>query len=138
MFVICTACQRHVKRGETACPFCSARVIVTEIEPRPGVPSTTWPARSRLALLFGGVTAGTTLLAACGIGSSSPFYGGPWGDEIDAETQSPYANEAGFLGASDAPFHYADAGHVNDADLKDTASDATEEGDGGVDRDATD
>ncbi|MEZ4395222.1 MAG: hypothetical protein R3A48_29425 [Polyangiales bacterium] len=60
--VMCGGCHRHVRRVETACPFCDARV-----EP---APSPTRPASAtRVAFAAALLVASGTSLAAC--------YGGP-------------------------------------------------------------
>jgi hypothetical protein len=54
--VTCSGCQRHVKRDETACPFCGHELAATEPRRAAG------PVLSRTAAIFAGATA----IAACG------------------------------------------------------------------------
>lgn len=60
--VMCGGCHRHVRRVETACPFCDARV---EAGPSPARPASA----TRVAFAAALLVASGTSLAAC--------YGGP-------------------------------------------------------------
>lgn len=60
----CTSCERHVRAGEPACPFCGAAMPA---ENPAGACASPQPAASRAAVLF----ATAAVVAACG-GSTSP------------------------------------------------------------------
>jgi hypothetical protein len=67
----CVACSRHVKQGETACPFCgSTTPVVSGPEQRlPG-------GLSRAALLAAVAAAGGIVLAAADCSGGTALYGG--------------------------------------------------------------
>ncbi len=80
----CTACGRHVRTSETACPFCHAEVTGTPAK------RTKRPPRglSRGALMAWG--AAFSMAAACGGGEAdlrgreAAVYGGPPADEYES------------------------------------------------------
>jgi hypothetical protein len=86
-FTPCPGCERHVKEGDGACPFCGASV------PRPPAQAVVRGRMSRAALLaasaagalaLGGPLTGVSATEGClgsppgdlGTGSSTPLYGG--------------------------------------------------------------
>ena len=82
-FVPCSHCQRHVKSGESACPFCGVHLSESPATPLPALPSglsrgglVTAIQRSRA---LAGAALGTAFLAVgCGgddSGISQPLYG---------------------------------------------------------------
>jgi hypothetical protein len=112
--VPCTACARHIRSRETACPFCGIAATPTparaESEPRA-------PLRlSRAALALAGMTALTacgkqpdTTAAAYGgppptanTDMAKPAYGGPPPMMVDAEPPPPLATDAGSDAGKDA------------------------------------
>jgi hypothetical protein len=118
-FAECDVCHRHVRGGESTCPFCRAE-IVAAIRPIATTPGA-WPARA--ALLAG------ALVAGCNAGRSQPSYGFA-GDPMEA-----YAGDASGGAAGDAPslsLSDAEATQPTDADTADAAdaSDASDTADG--------
>lgn len=87
----CPSCARHVRRRESACPFCG---VALALEPAPIARMVPAPRLGRAALFtFGAALATTT--SAC-VGSAVPLYGAP----IDAAPPNDAAlNDAA---ASDA------------------------------------
>lgn len=57
--VLCTACERHVRRSESTCPFCGGGVVA----PPAALPR--GPALKRAALLVSGIAAASASLAGC-------------------------------------------------------------------------
>ena len=72
-FVPCPACNRHVARAETACPFCAAALpaVAAAADP-PARP----PGRLGRAALF---AAGAALMGAEACSNAVPVYGAPSG-----------------------------------------------------------
>ncbi|MBX3229933.1 MAG: hypothetical protein KIT84_26135 [Labilithrix sp.] len=88
VLVPCSACARHVRAGEPACPFCGAARVAQQLVAAPSLPS----GLSRAALLLASAAA----LAACGKEPApppkpspdntalAPAYGGPPEDIVSA------------------------------------------------------
>ena len=67
LLVPCTACARHIRASEDACPFCATGVpdrarLPTEASPSRG----RGPRLSRAAIFLAGATAATAAVAGCG------------------------------------------------------------------------
>jgi hypothetical protein len=112
-FVTCPKCARHVRRDESACPFCSVSVVARIAE----VPERIWPSArlGRAALM----ALATTSIGACSDdsgGSHVSHYGAPI-----------FIGSAGSGGASATT---TDSGTASDADA-DAASDGGAVGVGG-------
>ena len=107
--VSCSGCQRHVKREETACPFCGHELEAASPEPRRA-----GPVLSRAAAIFAGATA----IAACGkepqpppapaaapnpdmTNMPAPAYGPP-PQMVSAEPTPPVVLDAGKPAPTDA------------------------------------
>jgi hypothetical protein len=96
-FFPCPSCERHVKRGDGACPFCGG--AIASAPPLPARPAARL-ARSALfaATAIGAAVAGT----ACG-GTSEPVYGAPV-PPVDAASDGPAdASFQALYGAMPAP-----------------------------------
>jgi hypothetical protein len=97
--VPCPSCNRHVRAGESACPFCSASLSHPACE---GRCSSAHGRRLSRAALF--AMGGAALLgAACGSGVVAPPYGAP---------PPPPDSSA----ATDAPADRADSGAGSNPD----------------------
>jgi hypothetical protein len=83
-FCPCPRCKRHVRAGESACPFCNA-ALPADFGPAPRVVAPVTGPFARAAILFMG--AATT---ACSSGSAEPVpspYYGPAVIDADATTK---------------------------------------------------
>jgi hypothetical protein len=96
---VCPECQRHLRRTETTCPFCSADVrdAFSKMLPR-AIPT---ERLGRTALLaFAAANIG---VAACGGDVSTPLYGAPAPDgSISTGGASGGSNTGGASGGSKA------------------------------------
>jgi hypothetical protein len=75
--VPCPECQRHVRKTESRCPFCEARVSLAHVAP-PVLPSRRLGRAATFA--FGATLVGATSLTSCSDEDSGPgtaVYGGP-------------------------------------------------------------
>lgn len=71
VLVPCSACSRHIRSTEAACPFCRAPADALAAESGPPLRGSLRLSRAALAL------AGMTALTACGKTLEAPAYGGP-------------------------------------------------------------
>src|SRR4051812_47263654 len=69
----CPGCNRHVRRAETSCPFCSAALSLTDV-PEPALPRTRLGRAATFA--FGATLVGATTLVGCGGDSEGGKEGG--------------------------------------------------------------
>jgi hypothetical protein len=100
-FVPCPACARHVKQGDSTCPFCGASAPVAS----PPLAAPTATGRLSRSALFAARAAGVAL-AAAGCSSSSPapepspqpLYGAVMVPEDAASSSS----SGGSMGSTDA------------------------------------
>ena len=108
LFSPCESCERHIRVGEAACPFCGAAVGAVASVATGG--SSARPL-SRAALLF----TSATVVAACGSSAPVPVYG----PATIPDAGPPDATaDAGALDAttdSGAPGLTTDAGTPDDA-----------------------
>src|SRR5690349_14903915 len=74
--VPCPECQRHVRKTETRCPFCSASVSLAHV-PSPVLPSRRLGRAATFA--FGASIVGAAAIVSCSDdeGDSRAIYGGP-------------------------------------------------------------
>jgi hypothetical protein len=117
--VVCSACRRHVRDVETACPFCGSAVVAHKAAAAP-------PYR-RLAAAAA-VATGVVASAGCGVRATSS-YGGPGPVEIV---------EGDGSSTQDAPFgvpHYGAPfmGDAGPGSLDDAMAEDAPEGDAGGD-----
>jgi hypothetical protein len=105
----CTACRRHVREEEAACPFCGGNIaaVVVRIPLR----------RDRAAIMFAAVVAGAGA-SACESGGDVPVYGAPIYDTGVADT--------GATDAGPVPEASIDSGSMDtsSSDTADSAADA--------------
>jgi hypothetical protein len=103
-FAPCPSCDRHVKRGEAACPFCGVAVVLPPAAPRPSV-------RLSRSALFALTAAGALAATDCGGTTSEPLYGAPV-PGVDASSDAPQDGSFQALyGAMPAP----DGGQLQDS-----------------------
>lgn len=92
----CPACHRHVRKTETACPFCSASISLAHL-PAPQLPSSRLGRAATFA--FGASLVGVTALVSCSADDSpgTAVYGGPPVPSAGAggETSEPGGGGAG-------------------------------------------
>lgn len=72
-FVACASCNRHVREGDAACPFCGAAAL-----PLPPAPRASRHPITRAALFAAGAAGTVAVLIDCSDGSApqpAPFYG---------------------------------------------------------------
>jgi hypothetical protein len=118
----CSACLRHVRRAEVACPFCGAAVSTAPQPPRE-------PFR-RLAAAAA-VAAGVAALTGCsdsssGSGSGTGFYGSPGVLEDSGEDSgNPSGGDGSAVAFYGGP--QIDAGSI----ILDTGTDSTGDGPSG-------
>lgn len=96
----CPACQRHVRKTESVCPFCEAAVSLAHL-PGPILPSRRLGRAATFA--FGATLVGVTSLAACSDDDSGPgtaMYGGP--PAAGAGGEAFEQGGAGAIGGADA------------------------------------
>jgi hypothetical protein len=82
-FAPCPACARHVKEGDSACPFCGAGVSFVSAPVAP----TAAGRLSRSALFAASAVSAALAATGCSSSSVSPAYGGP-GVPVDAASAS--------------------------------------------------
>lgn len=68
---LCSGCSRHVKRVDSACPFCGAPLEATDAPI--AVVDEEAPRLSRSAMLL----AGAAMVAGCNLTQTAAVYGGP-------------------------------------------------------------
>lgn len=90
----CPSCGRHVRRTETACPFCAS---VTAFAPAPSSRTPT-ERLGRAAIMAFGAAAATTV-AACS-GSPVPAYGAPAPDAGELDGGPIEADDGGGVDAA--------------------------------------
>jgi hypothetical protein len=96
----CSACARHVKQGDCACPFCGAKVECASEPPRGAT------VRLSRAALFAASAVGAALATSdCSSASGVPLYGGSVPVEAGDDSSS-----AGDYGGGVPP---ADAGDAS-------------------------
>ena len=113
----CPSCSRHVRAGDTACPFCSSELPATPADTRPILSRP----RTRAAILF----AGAAVVGACSSTAATPAYGIPATDsglEDSGDNGNPEGGPVALYGP--AP---VDSGLDTGSDVENDA----EAGDGG-------
>src|SRR6185503_7936673 len=91
----CPSCARHVRRFESACPFCDAALSL-EVLPAPLLPQRRLSRAATFA--FGATLASAASLAACGGESEQGKRGG--GGESAGGSMSSGGSSAGTAGTS--------------------------------------
>ena len=120
-FSICDSCHRHVKCGESACPFCGANVSCAKPAGDPKLAG----ARTRSKLLFGAV-AGLVATSATASCSSTALYGAPCPDEgctIQQDSGNQGDAIVAFYGAPNFDSGSKDATEDTSEDAADDAAD---------------
>jgi len=92
-FAPCPECARHVKEGDSACPFCGAGVSFVSVP----APRTAAGRLSRSALFAASAVLATTGCSSSSSPSPQPLYGGI---EVDAASAS---SSGGSLDGSSTP-----------------------------------
>ncbi|RYZ08152.1 MAG: hypothetical protein EOO73_08805 [Myxococcales bacterium] len=97
----CPSCSRHVRVGESACPFCERSLPVTA-PPRRPMPSGRLSRAATLA--FGASVLGATALVACeddepDPGAVVPIYGAPLGGSSNEVPEPGASGQGGQAGA---------------------------------------
>src|SRR5690349_4210516 len=100
MLIACSGCRRFLRRRESLCPFCGARVAPSE------APSTTpGPRLSRAAILT------AIALNGCSGPVNTPLYGAPAYGAIPTDSGKPDTGaDASSDAATDAPSDAPDGG----------------------------
>jgi hypothetical protein len=114
----CPECQRHVRKTETSCPFCSQALSLSHL-PTPALP------RSRLGraatFAFGATLVGATALVGCG-GESEGKKGGGGGGASGGTTSGGTSAGESPDGAGMGPLYGAPAAGTS-SDTGGTSSD---------------
>jgi hypothetical protein len=117
----CPACARHVRLGETSCPFCRAAVPLREVTQG----ATQQPRVNRATLFAFGAS---LAVASCASPTVAPPYGAPTGDmapEAGADVLAIEAGptDAGFDSGFDARVPDDGTAHTTDGGPADGAAD---------------